>query len=461
MRNLLSLIALLLVTTGAACTFFQSETDNMQLDELDPEIFEMMEKVSADSIQATIESLAMFGTRHTLSETESDTFGIGAARRWIKAELDRYSTQAGGRLIVENHRFRQKPTRRIPEAVDIVNIVATLPGSDPADDRIFVVSGHYDSRASRVMDSESLAPGANDDASGTAAVMELSRVMSRYEFPATLVFLVVAGEEQGGLGSRRWASEAASDGKNIAGMITNDIIGNHEAENGNLSAPNRVRLFARGIPADETLDMETVRYLQTGGESDLPTRQLARTIKEVSESYLEQMDVWLIYRPDRYMRGGDHIAFLEQGFPAVRFSEPYEEFRYQHQNVREADGVQFGDLPEFVDYDYVKRVSDTNLSALANLARSPKPPANVGINVSKLENDTRLRWSPSESKNLAGYDVLWRETTSPVWQHKKFVGLKTHVTLKNISKDNWVFGVRSVSNGGHVGVPAFPMPFRE
>ncbi|WP_340104403.1 M28 family metallopeptidase [Rhodohalobacter sp. 8-1] len=461
MRNLLPLIALLLVTAGAACTYFERETDRLQLSNLDPDIIEMMESVSVDTIQATIETLAQFGTRHTLSDTESDTFGIGAARRWIKQGMDRYSRQSGGRLIVENHRFRQEPTHRIHEAVDIVNIVATLPGTDPADDRIFVVSGHYDSRASHVMDSESPAPGANDDASGTAAVMELARVMSDYDFRATLVFMAVAGEEQGGLGARQWAAEAASEGMNIAGMITNDIIGNHKAENGHLSDPNKVRLFASGIPVQERLDMETVRYLQTGGESDMPTRQLARTIKEVSESYLEDLDVWLIYRADRYLRGGGHLAFLEHGFPAVRFSEPHEDYRHQHQDVREADGIQYGDLPEFVDYDYVKRVTETNLSALANLARSPKPPANVGINVSELENDTRLRWSPSESENLAGYDVLWRETTSPVWQYKKFVGPKTHIRLKNISKDNWVFGVRSVSNGGHVGIPVFPMPFRE
>lgn len=461
MRNLLPLIALLFITAGAACTYFQSETDRFRLSDLDPDIIEMMDGVSADTVRATIETLAEFGTRHTLSDTESDTFGIGAARRWIKQEMDRYSRQNGGRLIVENHRFMQEATRRTHEAVDIVNIVATLPGTDPEDDRIFVVSGHYDSRASLLMDSESQAPGANDDASGTAAVMEMARVMSGYAFPATLVFLAVAGEEQGLLGARRWAAEAASQEKNIAGMITNDIIGNHKAENGHLSDPNKVRLFARGIPVEETLDTETVRYLQTGGENDMPTRQLARTIKEVSESYLDDLDIWLIYRADRYRRGGDHRAFLEQRYPAVRFSEPNEEYHHQHQDVRESDGVQYGDLPEFVDYDYVKRVTKTNLSALANLARSPKPPANVGINVSELENDTRLRWSPSESENLAGYDVLWRDTTSPVWQHKKFVGSKTHVRLKNISKDNWVFGVRSVSKGGHVGVPVFPMPFRE
>jgi hypothetical protein len=461
MRNLLLLIALLFVLVFGACTSSEPESGRIKLGELDPDILEMIETVSADSIERNVETLVNFGTRHTMSETESDTFGIGAARRWIKQELDRYSRQSGGRLMVEYHRFLQEPTRRIPKAVDIVNIIATLPGIDPGDDRMFVFSGHYDSRASRVMDSESLAPGANDDASGTAAVMELARVMSGYNFPATLVFMAVAGEEQGLLGARRLATEAASSGKNIAGMITNDIIGNPESEKGALSAPNTVRLFSRGIPAEEALSMETVRYLQTGGESDMPTRQLARTIKEVSESYRKTMEVRLIYRADRYMRGGDHMAFLEHGFPAVRFSEPYETYNHQHEDVRETDGVRYGDLPEYVDYDYVKRVAEINLSALANLARSPRPPANVGINVTELENDTRLRWSRSESENLGGYEVLWRETTSPVWQHKKLVGTDIHYTLKNVSKDNWLFGVRSVSKDGHVGVPVFPMPFRE
>lgn len=461
MRNLLSLIVLLAALAGAACTVSDSEPYKLKLGQLDPEIIEMMDRVSADTIQSNIETLVNFGTRHTLSETESDTFGIGAARRWIKKEMDRYSSESENRLEVEFHRFLQEPTRRITDSVEIVNIVATLPGTDAGDNRIFVVSGHYDSRASHVMDSESIAPGANDDASGTAAVMEMARVMSGYKFAATIVFLAVAGEEQGLLGARQWAREAAEEDKNIAGMFTNDIIGNHESQDGALSDPDRVRLFARGITPGEQLDIETARFLQTGGESDMPTRQLARTIKEVAESYQENSEVWLIYRADRYLRGGDHLAFLEQGYPAVRFSEPHEDFRYQHQDLREEDGVEYGDLPEFVDFEYVKHVTNINLSALANLARSPKPPANLGMNISQLENDTELRWSSSDSENLGGYQVLWRETTSPVWQYKKFVGTDTHYTAKNISKDNWLFGVRSVSKDGNVGIPVYPMPFRE
>ncbi|MGF1670079.1 MAG: M28 family metallopeptidase [Balneolaceae bacterium] len=421
----------------------------------------MLKEVSADTIEKNIRKLADFGTRHTLSETESDSFGIGAARRWMKSELERYSEESGGRLQVEFHRFIQEPAGRIPEPVEIVNVVATLPGTDPADDRIFVVSGHYDSRASNVMDAESLAPGANDDASGTVAVMEMARIMSQYEYPATLVFMGVAGEEQGLLGAAGWAAEAAEEGKNIAGMITNDIIGNHAAEDGRLLDPHRVRLFAEGIPPQRELNTETLRFIQTGGESDMPTRQLARTIKETAESYLPEMDVWLIYRLDRYLRGGDHTPFLREGYPAVRFSEPHEEFKHQHQDIRIEDGVQYGDLPEFVDYEYVARVTRVNLAAFANLARSPMPPRNVGMNITRLENDTRLRWESSQSANLGGYEVLWRDTTSPVWQFKVFVGTNTHYTAELISKDNWIFGVRSVSKDGHVGVPVYPMPFRD
>lgn len=442
------------------CTPAGEKQNRIELNDLDNQIRDMLNEVSADTLEKNIRRLAEFGTRHTLSETDSDTFGIGAARRWIKSEMDRYSNAAGGRMHVEFHRFIQEPGGRITDPVEIVNVVATLPGTDPDDDRVFVVSGHYDSRASDVMDAESLAPGANDDASGTAAVLELARVMSRHEFPATLVFMTVAGEEQGLLGARQWAEDAAAEGMNIAGMITNDIIGNHEAEKGTLTAPYTVRIFSQGIPLQRELDDETLQYIQTGGENDLPPRQLARTIKEVAESYLPDTDVWMIYRRDRYLRGGDHISFLEQGFPAVRFSEPNEEFRYQHQDIREENGLQYGDLPEFVDYLYVARVTRINMAALANFARSPKPPRNPGMIVTNLENDTRLRWEPSESAHLAGYEILWRETSSPVWQQREFVRDTTEYTVKRTSKDNYLFGIRSVSEGGHVGVPVYPMPFR-
>jgi Zn-dependent M28 family amino/carboxypeptidase len=454
----ISLFFLLIGLT--ACNRPQVQNDKLTLDTLDSEISAMLDQVSADTLEKNTYRLVEFGTRHTLSETESDEFGIGAARRWIKSEMDRYSIESGGRLEVEFHRFIQEPTNRIIDPVEIVNVVATLPGTDPNDDRIYVVSGHYDSRVTDVMDAESEAPGANDDASGTVAVLELARVMSNYEFSATIVFMAVAGEEQGLFGARGWANEAKEKGLNIAGMFTNDIIGNHAAEDGVLMDPNKVRLFAQGIPVMREPDRELLRYIQTGGENDLPTRQLARTIKEVSESYLPLMDVWMIYRADRYLRGGDHMAFLDQGYPSVRFSEPHEEFKHQHQDLRVEDGVQYGDLPEFVDYPYVARVTQVNLAALANLARAPQEPRNVGMNTTRLENDTRLRWEASPSAHTAGYEVLWRETTSPVWEHKAFT-TDTSYTVELVSKDNYLFGVRSVSEDGHVSSAVYPFPFRE
>lgn len=445
----------------AACTGNPQEEGSVRLQQPDPEITEMVTRISEDSLEATIETLAGFGTRHTFSETRSDTFGIGVARRWIRSKMDQYSRESGGRLLVEDHRFIHQPTPHIPDSAEIVNIVATLPGSDPADDRIFVISAHYDSRAFQMMDAESEAPGANDDASGMAALMEIARVMSHYNFSATLVFLAVAGEEQGLIGSREWSGEAAREGKRIAGMITNDIIGNHRSGKGKLSASSTVRLFAGGPGPHNRMGMETARFLQTGGGNDMPTRQFARTIKETAESYQQDMDVWLIYRADRYLRGGDHFAFLEHGYPAVRMSEPNEDFRHLHQNVRVENGVQYGDLPQFVDVSYVKKVTGVNLSAMANLARSPLPPENVGMNISQYGSGTNLRWGESPSDHVDQYEVLWRETTSPVWQYRESVGDKTHFQTDSFSKDNWIFGVRAVSEGGHVGIPVFPMPFKE
>jgi hypothetical protein len=455
-----SITLLLLYFLITACEPVPTNADKLTLDTLDPDITAMLDQVSADTLEKNTYRLVEFGTRHTLAETESDEFGIGAARRWIKAEMERYSAESGGRLEVEFHSYVQEPVGRIPDPVEIVNVVATLPGIDPDDDRIYVVSGHYDSRVTDVMDAESEAPGANDDASGTVAVMEMARIMSNYEFPATLVFMAVAGEEQGLFGATRWAEEAKEQGLNIAGMITNDIIGNHAAEDGALMDPNKVRLFAQGIPVTREPSQELLRYIQTGGENDLPTRQLARTIKEVAESYIPMMDVWMIYRADRYLRGGDHLPFLNQGYPAVRFSEPHEEFKHQHQDVRVEDGVQYGDLPEFVDYEYVARVTQVNMAALANLARAPQEPGNVGMNTARLENDTRLRWEASPSAHTAGYEVLWRETTSPVWQQKAFT-TDTSYTVELVSKDNYLFGIRSVSDGGHVSSAVYPFPFRE
>jgi hypothetical protein len=431
-------------------------------DKLNPQIQKIVREISAANVEATIRKLVSFGTRHSLSETESATRGIGAARRWIKSEFEHYSRESGGRLQVEFDEFTQPPVARVPKPTQIVNVVATLPGRQAeSKDRIFVVSGHYDSCvcAQDVLDGTSDAPGANDDASGTAAVMEMARVMSKYEFDATLVFMTVAAEEQGLLGSTHWAEMARQKNLNIAGMITNDIIGSSHAEDGHVD--NRhVRLFAEGVPPAKELSPGLLTLLQTGGENDLPTRQLARSIKETAERYVAGMTVTVIYRKDRYLRGGDHSPFLERGFAAVRMTEPNEDYKHQHQKVRSENGVQYGDLPEFDDFNYIAQVARVNAAALANLALAPAAPANVEVETARLENDTTLRWEANKEPDIAGYQIVWRETTAPFWQHKQFAGNVTTFTMKGLSKDNYLFGVQAVDKDGNASAAVYPRPFR-
>ncbi|HKG21050.1 MAG TPA: M28 family peptidase, partial [Blastocatellia bacterium] len=387
----------------------RANSESARGEKTNPLIAKMVREISPVNIEAAIRKLAGFHTRHTLSETESDTRGIGAARRWIKSEFERYSRESGGRLQVEFDEFTQQPGNRIPRPVQIVNVVATLPGRQPESrDRIYVVSGHYDSRVSDPLDATSAAPGANDDASGTAAVMEMARVMSKYEFDATLVFMAVGAEEQGLNGSTHWAETAKQKGLNIAGMITNDIIGSSRADDGRIDNA-RVRLFAEGVPPAREVSADLRALLQTGGENDSPARLLARRIKELGERYVSGMKVEIVYRRDRYLRGGDHSPFLDRGYAAVRMSEPNEDYRHQHQDIRKENGVQYGDMPEFVDFDYVARVARVNGSALAGLALAPAAPSKVEVETVKLENDTTLRWEANKEPDLAGYRVVWRE----------------------------------------------------
>jgi hypothetical protein len=310
-----------------------------------------------------------------------------------------------------------------------------------------------------VLDATSFAPGANDDASGTAAVMEMARVMSKYEFDATLVFMTVAAEEQGLNGSTHWAEMAKQKKLNIAGMITNDIIGSSRAEDGHVDNTH-VRLFAEGVPPLQETTAELRTLLQTGGENDSPTRQLARYIKEVGEEYVQGFTVTVIYRKDRYLRGGDHSPFLERGFPAVRMTEPNEDFKHQHQEVRKENGLQYGDLLEFVDFNYIAQVARVNATALASLALAPAAPSNVEVETIRLENDTTLKWEASKEPDIAGYIIVWRETTAPFWQHKQSVGNVTRYTVKGVSKDNYLFGVQAVDKEGNVSMAVYPRPYR-
>ena len=420
-----------------------------------PQIAQIVADISAARIDAHIRKLVSFHTRHTLSDTTSDSTGIGAARRWIKAELERCGA---GRLEVRFDSYVQPAGGRLNRDTEIVNVVATLKGTQ-SPQRMYVVSGHYDSRVSDVMDASSAAPGANDDASGTAAVMELACVMAQHHFDATLVFMAVAAEEQGLFGATHFAQQAREKNLDIAGMFNNDIIGSSRAEDGRIDN-RQVRLFAEGIPALKEMTDPLRTLLATGGESDSPSRQLARHVKEIGERYVPGFTVNIIQRRDRYLRGGDHIPFLERGYAALRFTEPNEDFRHQHQDLRSENGVPFGDLPEFVDPEYSAQVTRVNAAALAALALAPAAPANVRVRTAQLENDTQLLWDANHEPDLAGYRIVWRDTTSPVWQHSEWAGNVSEYRVKGKSKDNYFFAVQAVDNDGNVSVASYPLPMR-
>jgi len=413
-------------------------------------------EISPKRIEAYVNKLVSFGTRHTLSDTVSETRGIGAARRWIKGELERCGA---GKLEVAFDGHLHPVDRRIARPVEIVNVVATLAGTQAESrERMYVVSGHYDSRNSEDADAVGDSPGANDDASGTAAVMEMACVMSKHKFDATLVFMTVAAEEQGLYGSADFAEKAKQKKLNIAGMFTNDIIGSSVSDEGKRDN-SQVRLFAEGIPAVKEVPDATRTLIQTGGENDSTPRQLARLVKEVGERYVPNFKVTIVNRRDRYLRGGDHAPFLDRGFAALRFTEPAEDFNHQHQNVRKEGNLQIGDLPQFVDPAYIAQVARVNAAALASLALAPASPADVKIITTKLTNQTDLTWAANAEPDLAGYRVVWRDTTAPLWQHSKFVGKVTAVTMP-LSKDNVFFGVQAVDRDGNVSPATYPMPGR-
>jgi hypothetical protein len=419
----------------------------------DPDIQAIVREVSPERIQRTIFVLSSFKTRHTLSDPLPSGDGIGGAAAWIRAEFERASADAGGRLKVELDTFDQVPVPpRVPNPVSISNVVATLPGSS---DRTLVISGHYDSMPSNIFDPVSAAPGADDDASGVAAVLELARVMARHTYRATLVFMAVAGEEEGLLGSAHWAKAARGRGANIEAMLDNDIIGSSRSESGTVDR-GTVRLFAEGIPPVEKPDDGLLALIRNGGENDTPPRELARAVREVAAAYVPAMKVRVVYRADRYLRGGDHLSFLEAGYPAVRFTEPAEDFHRQHQDVRVVDGVEYGDVTGHVDFAYVADVARVNGAALAAIARAPAPPAEVQIETARLENDTTLRWAPAAEPDTA-HRVVWRETTAPFWEHALEVPKGTdRVTVPGVSKDNVVFGVEAVDPAGHASPAEFP-----
>jgi hypothetical protein len=420
----------------------------------DQELRQLVSEIDPARMRATIEKLVSFGTRHTLSSQTDPNRGIGAATNWLFGQMQAIAATSGGRMTTELQSFVQPPASRIPTPTVITNVITTLHGSS-SPDRIYLVSGHIDSRVTDVMNFTDDAPGADDDGSGVAAVMELARVMATRAPEATIVFAMVAGEEQGLYGSAHMAQQYKAAGADIQGMFSNDIIGASRADDGT-SDPDHLRLFAEGVPTTETPQQAAIRQ-SVGGEGDGPSRQLARFVSEVASKELTGMTVEIIYRRDRYLRGSDHLSFLQQGYPANRFTEPNENFAHEHQDVRVVDGVQFGDLIQFVDFDFLGRATKVNAAALWSLANAPGTPKNVVIDTTQLTNDSTLRWTRGTEPDLAGYEIVWRPCTEPDWTMMIPVGDVTTATV-DLSKDNVFFGLRAVDGAGHRSPVAFPVP---
>jgi len=429
----------------------------MQATVPDTRIAEALKQVSPARIQQTIEKLVSFGNRSTISPQDDAAIkagkGVGAAREWIKSEFERYSKDCGGCLEVKTDEFIEQPAGRIPKPTTITNVYAVLRGSDPEQaKRIVLVTGHYDSRNSDTFNVTDAAPGANDDGSGTAVSLECARVLSKYKLPATIIFLAVAGEEQGLNGSKHFAQMAKQQGWKLEAVLNNDIVGGDRSPGQDSTV---VRVFSEGLPAAAN-EAEVKRIRALGGESDSISRELARYIAEVSRTYNTGVNPLLTFRLDRYLRGGDHYSFNQQGFAAVRFTEFRENYNHQHQNVRTEEGTEFGDLAKFVDYDYIAHATALNAATLATLASAPAPPINVKLLTKNLENDSTLTWDASPG--AASYEVIWRATSAPDWENaQKVTGTRATV---HVSKDNVIFAVRAVDAAGHRSLPVVPEPER-
>ncbi len=425
----------------------------------DPRIHELVDAVSAARIESDIRTLVGFGTRHTLSDTLSDTRGIGAARRWVYDEFQRISRACGGCLEVRyvSGIIPGDPEGRIRQDAKIVNVVAILRGrTDP--NRFVVHTGDIDSRVSDVMDATSENPGANDNASGVAAVLEAARVLSRYPSDGSIAFAGLSGEEQGLFGGEVLADSARAWGWRIEAVINNDMVGNFRGITG-VTDNTTARVFAPGLHPD-TGPEELNRILRTGGELDTPARQLARYIDRVAELYVTNLDVLIVYRLDRYGRGGHHTPFFLAGFPAsVRLMETNEDYTRQHQDLRTENGIAYGDVLEGVDFDYAAKISALDAATLGSLAWAPPSPREVTISGAVRPSPT-LRWQPVSSPDLLGYRVYWRRPTDPNWTRSRFVGNVTEYTVENVIIDNYFFGVAAVDREGHESLVVFPEPER-
>lgn len=421
----------------------------------DPEIKKMVDEISSERIEQHIRKLVSFHTRHNLSEQNDPAKGIGASWNWIKSEMEKSIPASGGRLIVRFEDYTVGgPGLRITQETKLKNVIATLKGTDPTDDRIIIISAHLDSRAALDNDNTSFAPGANDDGSGVAAILELVRIMSVRKFSATIVFMAVSGEEHGLYGAKQMAAKAKQEKWNIIAMLNNDMIGNSGSSETLLNDNMRVRVFSEGVPAYETEQMTALRKF-TSGENDSKARQLARYIKETGERYVDQMNVTLVFRNDRFGRGGDHTPFCQEGFTAIRICEYNENYDRTHKVPAIVNGIQEGDLPEYIDYEYVRKNAGVNLATIANLATAPYEPVNCGIVTGGLTNKTTLKWeSLSKGVKPAGYYILMRETYQPLWEKKIFV-TGNEITIP-YSKDNYFFGIQAVDASGHESIAVFP-----
>lgn len=420
----------------------------------DPEIEQMVKEISSDSLRSYINRLVSFGTRSTLSTTSDKQKGIGAAREWVVQKFNEFGKRSNGRMSAYVDTTTLKPDgRRVDTSISLGNAMAILKGTDPNDDRIYIVSGHLDSRVTDVMNRRSDAPGANDDGSGVAAVLECARVMSSHSFPATIIFVAVSGEEQSLLGSTYLATQAKSKNWNIDAMLNNDIMGSNNSNETNIIDNTRLRVFSEGVSALDT-GRAAANLRSLGLENDGRSRQLARYLKETGERYVDNLEVVMIYRADRFLRGGDHSPFQQRGYAAVRMTEMNENFNHQHQDLRTEKGVVYGDLPEFMDFEYLRKNTGINLSTLANLAKAPSSPQEVKVEVRNLTNSTSLSWKAPKNGNVKGYYILMRETTSPVWQKKIYVtGLSASLPY---SKDNYFFAIQSVNDAGNESLPVVP-----
>jgi peptidase M28-like protein len=424
----------------------------------DPALLALLSQIDPNRIQATIQTLVGFGTRHTLSSQTDPNRGIGAATAWVTQQMNAFAAASNGNMTVQQQTFTQPPGPRIPTPTQITNVIATLKGT-ASPERFYVITGHLDSRVTDVLDFTSDAPGADDDGSGVAVVLELARLFATHQFPGTIVLATVAGEEQGLFGSTFMAQQMAAAGNDVQGMFSNDIVGTGDAHDGTRPDPFTLRMFLEGIPTSAT--QNDISLMQSvGGENDGKSRQLGRYVAEVAPFFLTNMNVRLIWRRDRYLRGTDSLSFQGQGYAAARFTEPRENFNHEHQNTQVVNGVQLGDLIQYVDFNYVARVAKVNAAALWALASSPSTPKNLEIHINPPTNFagtnlTTLTWDANPESNLVGYEVVMRETTVPDWTSAIPVGNVTTVTL-NISKDNVQFGLRAVDQNFNRSPVAFP-----